>query len=217
MNCKLISALCLVTGFAQAATPINGWYSSVFGGFTYLPDNVTNTTLLLYRDGLGYNGGYNAGGRFGFQSNPLRYEGEYTYLHADLKHFEINHIRQNNVRGYGEANLIMANIYYDFPDMLPAISPFLGGGLGFANIQASLASTEFAGSGYPFYTQLSISDNKLAYQGTVGLTFNFCENYAVNLSYRYLATNKSSAFGDVFQAHIASAGAIYRFDQGFYQ
>ena len=213
MRISLLSAALLATGIASAATPVDGWYTSVFGGYTYIPANIDSyTSIFVYRDRTGYKSGYNAGVRIGFQSNPLRYEAEYTYLRGNLKHFSINHIDQLGVSGYSSANLLMANIYYDFPEMLPAISPYLGLGIGYAYLQANLSSLG------PFApTFFSVSDSVFAYQGTAGITYNFAENYAVNLAYRYVATDTPSGFGKIFQAHIANVGAIYRFDQVNYK
>ncbi|KTD30898.1 opacity protein-like surface antigen [Legionella moravica] len=213
MRISLLSAALLATGIASAATPVDGWYTSVFGGYTFIPGNIDNYTIdYIHRDRAGYNSGYNAGGRIGFQSNPLRYEAEYTYLRANLKHFDIDHINQRDASGYSSGNFLMANIYYDFPEMLPAISPYLGLGIGYAYLQANLSS-----SGPIAPSFFSVSDSAFAYQGTAGITYNFAENYAVNLAYRYVATDKPNGFGEIFQAHIASAGAVYRFDQVNYK
>lgn len=212
MRITLLSAALLATGIASAATPVDGWYSSVFGGYTYLQPNINNYQYGMYRDGSGYSAGYNAGGRIGYQSNPIRYEAEYTFLRATLKHFDINYVPQNNVTGFSSANLLMANLYYDFPEMLPAISPYLGIGIGYAYLQANMEST-----GPDYISYLSFNDNAFAYQGTAGLTYNFAENYAVNLAYRFVATDKTDGFGRVFQAHLASVGVVYRFDQATYK
>lgn len=214
MRITLLSAALLATGIASAATPVDGWYTSVFGGYTYIPDNIyVFGPDGLFRDGVGYNAGYNAGGRIGYQSNPIRYELEYTYLHANVKHFDVNLINQLRISGFNSASIGMANIYYDFPDMLPAISPFLGVGIGYAYLQANLSS--LTGPLGPTY--YNTTDSAFAYQGTAGITYNFAENYAVNLAYRYIATDKPGGFGKVFQAHLASVGVVYRFDQGNYK
>lgn len=212
MRITLLTTALLATGVASAAVPVDGWYTSVFGGYTYIPPNIYNFAYGVFRDEVGYNNGYNAGGRVGYQSNPIRYEVEYTYLRAETKHFNLNFITQLGVTGFTAANLIMANIYYDCPEMLPAISPFIGLGIGYANLKAELDSI---GPFFPSY--FSTTDSAFAYQGTVGLTYNFSENYAANLAYRYVATDNSSNFGKVYQAHMASVGAIYRFDQGNYK
>ena len=212
MRITLLSAFLLASGITSAAAPIDGWYSSVFGGYTYIPGNVENYTFGYFLNNSSFNKGYNAGARVGFQSNPIRYEAEYTYLHANAKAFQFNNIQQDYVYGYTTANMIMANVYYDTPEILPAIAPFLGLGIGYAYVQERLNSI-----GPVINTFFSMDNGSFAYQGTIGLTYNFATNYSVNLAYRYVATSSSDVFGNIFQAHIANAGVVYRFDNGNYK
>ena len=212
MRIRLLSAALLATNLAAAATPINGWYSSVFGGYTYLPDNIYNLDNNVFRNNVGYSSGYNVGGRIGYQSNPIRYELEYTYLNANAEDFNLDYIPQTGVTGYSSTNLIMANIYYDFHDILPAISPFLGFGIGYAHLQTALNSI-----GPDDISNFKVSENAFAYQGTAGLTYNFAENYALNIAYRYVITAEKGNFGRVYQADIGSVGAVFRFDGANYK
>jgi opacity protein-like surface antigen len=212
MRVALFSTALLATGIASAAVPINGWYASVFGGYSQLSSNIHTTHLGQLRSSPSYDDTYNAGGRVGFQSNPIRYELEYTYLNGDVDRFKVDYIRQTGVSGHLNANLIMANLYYDFPEVLGAISPFLGVGIGYAFMQASLNST-----GPLAATFFKESGNAFAYQGSAGLTYNFSENYAINASYRYAATSSSDHFGKSFQAQMGNAGIIYRFDSVNYK
>ncbi|MDP3267577.1 MAG: outer membrane beta-barrel protein [Legionella sp.] len=213
MRIKLLTAALLASGIASAATPVDGWYTSLFGGYSYFPSNIrVNDEFGLFRDGSGYRGGYNAGGRIGYQSNPIRYELEYTYMNSDTTQFDIGFVPQLGVSGDITTNMLMANIYYDFPEMIPAIFPFLGVGIGYAHVEAELNS--LGPNGVTFFNPTT---NSFAYQGTAGITYNFAENYAVNLSYRYAATGKTSEFGKVIQMHLANAGVIYRFDYGNYK
>lgn len=207
MRVALFSTALLATGIASAAVPINGWYTSLFGGYSSLSPNIQTTRLGQLRSSPSYNDTYNAGGRIGFQSNPIRYELEYTYLNADVDSFKIDYVKQTGVSGHLNANLIMANLYYDFPEVVATFSPFLGIGIGYAFLQASLNST-----GPLAATFFKESDNAFAYQGTAGLTYNFSENYALNVSYRYAATSNSDRFGKSFQAQMGNVGVIYRFD-----
>lgn len=212
MRISLLTTALLVSGLTSAATPVDGWYASVFGGYTYVPEHIDSYLFGLHRDNDGYNGGYNAGARYGFQSNPLRYEAEYTYLTANAKHFNVNALPQLGPEGFTTGNFIMANVYYDTPEMLPAVAPFLGAGIGYTYLKTKLSSTGPFGPTY-----FNESEGAFAYQGTVGLTYNFAENYALNLAYRLIATGKISAYGESYVAHLASAGAVYRFDQGNYK
>lgn len=212
MRIAFFSAALLASSATLAATPIDGWYSSVFGGYTYLPDNLSNTTLGLTRTHASYDNGYHAGGRLGYKSNPLRYEGEITYLNADLKNFSINNVSQLNVGGSTYATVGMANVYYDFHDMVPAIQPFIGAGLGYAWVDGTFRSNG------PFGTTYYRGNNSVfAYQVTGGLTYNFSENYALNIAYRYIGTDRIGELGEVFQAHLATLGVIYRFNENSYK
>lgn len=209
MRIRLLSIALLASNIAAAATPVDGWYTSVFGGYTYLPENIETSNVGLFINNTAYNGGYNVGGRIGYQSNPLRYELEYTYLEANAKHFNLAYLSQDLVSGYASGNLFMANAYYDFPDMLPLISPYLGAGIGYAYLETRLKS---AAPLTPVYYKFT--DGVFAYQATAGITYNFAENYALNLAYRFVGADKSNDFGRSIQAHLASLGAVYHFDQG---
>ncbi|MFC3907809.1 outer membrane protein [Legionella dresdenensis] len=213
MRIAFLSAALLASGAAVAATPVDGLYASVFGGYTFMPANTSFTTTTgILVNGTSYDSGYNVGGRFGYKSTPLRYEGEITYMQADLDKFYINGIRQTGISGQTSATAAMANVYYDFPDMVPCVSPFVGVGLGFVGVDAKLNS-----AGPNGYTQFRGSNTVFGYQGTGGFTFNFNENYALNIAYRYMATDKVDDLGKIFQAHMASAGVIYRFDEALYK
>lgn len=199
----------------NAATPIDGWYSSLFGGYTYIPNNLNkHVNGQLWTDAR-YTSGYDLGGSLGYKSNPMRYEGEFSYINAELSHFK-KHKKtlSKNVDGDNNAFLAMANAYYDFNGFVAAINPFIGGGLGFAYVNGKFMNTNFHLKRVLKYTG---SNTVFAYQGTAGLTYNFAENYAINVAYKYLATQKIQAFDKIFQAHIGNVGIIYRFDEPIYK
>lgn len=212
MRITLLSAALLATSLAHSAVAIDGWYTTVFGGYTFVPDNVDNSLLGLVINHAAFENGYNVGGSIGYKSNPLRYEAEYTFINASAKAFRVNHIPQFDVSGYASANLIMANVFYDTPEMLPALTPYLGLGIGYAYIQDSLSGLRSQG---PVY--FSARTSSFAYQGMLGITYNFAEQYAAYLGYRYVATSSADTLGHIFQAHNATAGAVYRFDNGAYK
>lgn len=212
MRISLFSAALFVSSATFAATPVDGLYTRVFGGYTYLPNNVSTTINNNAWTAAAYGNGYHAGASFGYQSNPLRYEFEYTYLSADTRQFRINFIEQTGVNGQVSANWLMANVFYDLPEVLPSIVPYLGIGVGYASLQTTLN-----GTGPNGYTAFKATGNEFAYQATAGLTYNFAENYGANISYRYAMTNSAYEFGKIFQANMASAGVIYHFDKGNYK
>lgn len=212
MRIKLLSAALLVSGIASAVPPVDGWYTSFMGGFSYFPENVNIISSGGLRNNSAYIQGYNVGGRIGYQSNPIRYEGEYTYLHGNTDYFSVNNVLQTDVTGYTSGNLFMANIYFDTPEILPSVKPYFGAGIGYANIQTILNS-----AGPNGVTIFKATDNEFAYQGQAGLTFNFADYYSANLGYRYVATDTANNFGRIYQAHLVDAGVIYHFDRGNYK
>lgn len=214
MKIVLFSAALAACSLASAATPIDGWYSSVFGGPAYVPGHVsiTSSRSALTHDGDNFHWGYNVGGRLGYQSTPIRYEAELTYINTPLEDFRLANIRQDGVSGGTWAAMAMANIYYDFPDMVPAVSPYLGVGLGYAYVETRLDSL-----GPPLPSNFKGSDSVFAYQVTGGFSYNYTESYTANLSGRYVGTQKADSVGKTFQAYIASAGILYRFDGANYK
>ena len=82
MHILLMFAFWLAAGLTYAAAPINGWYSEIFGGYSYVPGNINTTYNDNTINRSGYNSGYNGGGRIGFKDTPMRYEGEITYITA---------------------------------------------------------------------------------------------------------------------------------------
>jgi opacity protein-like surface antigen len=208
----LFTSALLVSGIASAAAPIDGWYGGVFGGYAYLPNNLSTGKGGLIRNHAEYQSGYNAGGSFGYKSAPLRYEGELTYINADLERFRVNGTTQTGVTGFNQVGLAIANIYYDCPEIITTIEPFLGIGIGYAYVDGSFKSTGPSG-----ITRFNQSNTVFAYQGTAGLTYNFAEAWALNIGYRYVATNRVHNFGKMFQANLANVGAVYRFDENKYK
>ncbi len=210
---KIITvSVCLFVTSLQAATPIDGWYTSAFGGYSYFENNVATTVNGIFRNIPKYQSGWHAGGRFGYQCNPMRYELEYTYTQGKTYKFHVGGTPQTGVTGKTSASFGMLNVYYDFPDMVPSISPFLGAGIGYAHVEAELNST-----GPGTATFFNRSNNVFAYQGTFGGTYNFAENYAVNLAYRYAATDQADALGKRYQVQMATLGVIYRFERYQYK
>lgn len=209
----VLSTLILASGMASAKPAIDGWYSNVFGGFNQLPGSISTSGSGVYWDHARYHFGYDVGGSIGYKSNPLRYEAQFTYMDSETKRFSVNGFEPSLMAGESTASLLMANVYYDFPDMVPGIAPYIGGGIGYAYVTTRLG----AGAGSYYFYGLDVHDSVFAYQGTAGLTYNFAENYAINIDYRYVGTSNVSSFGKIFQANLAEVGATYRFDGGHYK
>jgi len=141
----------------------------------------------------------------------MRYEVELTYLKANVDHFYLDDVRQTGTSGYNQAVFGMANIYFDLPMMDPLLQPFAGIGIGYGWVQAKFHDTA------PTTLSFDASNSTFAYLGSAGVTYNFAENYALTLSYRFIGTSTLGGFGEIFQVHMANVGATYRFDEVKYK
>lgn len=212
MKYMLSAALLAGSAVGFAAVPIDGWYVGAFGGYSYVPNNLNVVAQNKRFNSDSLNSGYHAGGRLGYKNNPMRYEAELTYLDANVKEFYINNVRQGGVSGYQNAWALMGNVYYDLPEIVPAVQPYLGAGLGFAWVNSHFKSQAPMGN-----QRYDGSKTAFAYQATTGLTFNFAENYALDIAYRYLATDRIGYLGKVYQANLATVAVTYRFDGNNYK
>ena len=187
------------TGSA-ASIDDDGAYIAIFGGFAQLPGNVNERHF----GNVKYKSGYDAGGALGFQGGPIRYEGEVSYIRAETKSFNYRGIRAKDVSGHANATTYMANVFYNFFHQESILNPFIGVGLGFAHINATLNSSNTPG--------FSATRNKVAYQGMAGLRLSVTDNIAVGANYRYFTTTRAEKFGRRFQANIVNISLAYKFN-----
>jgi opacity protein-like surface antigen len=212
MKKQLIISALLVSSVVSAQTPVDGWYAEAFGGYTYLPSNISTTRdTIVYTNGQ-YDSGYHFGGKVGYKSTPIRYEAEVSYLTTQTKGFDVNGIPQTGVTGNSNATLGFANLYYDLSDLSDSLEPYFGLGIGGAWLDSRFYST-----GPLTNNRFKATNTVFAYNATVGITYNFSENYALDASYRYVGSARGDEFGKTFQAHQLSVGAIYRFDVANYK
>lgn len=185
-----------------AATPLSGPYMRAFGGFAFTPNNINaaNFTNSNYRTG------YDVGGNLGYKSGPIRYELEGTYIHTKVKQFTFRGVRQTALGGKARNSSLMLNLFYDFEDFNASLAPYLGVGMGYSHTALKFNSR------VPTVSNFSRGKYLFSYQGQIGSTYNFSENIAMDLGYRYFRTKKSNRLGKAYQAHLANFGVIYRFE-----
>lgn len=203
MNIKrvlpLFLSLCLpITAFAIEVG--DGLYVSAFGGIAGVPNNINKDGFNHVR----YKAGFDAGGAFGYQSGPFRYEVDATYIRAAVKNFKLRGVDVDPASGHSDAMAVMANINYDFYIRQPVVAPFLGFGIGFARVSANINSD----NSQEFRPD---ADYSIAFQGNAGLKANLTSNISVNVAYRYFTTTHVSDLGRRFQAHLGNIGLSYRF------
>jgi OOP family OmpA-OmpF porin len=206
---------------AGALGPLPGAYVGVEGGYTDLltatnrgfnitqgPNQGLNATSLEQ-----FSGGYNIGGRAGFQWGAWRLEGEVDYRKNDGR--GVREISPTNRTGRGqnaERHSVseMANLIYDFDFGLP-VSPHIGGGIGAAEVTRNL--TNIFGGTHDTVTVF-------AYQGMAGVRYWLNPAVAIDLDYRYFATTETTFLstnvgGDRihsnYRTHNVIASFVYRF------
>jgi outer membrane protein OmpA-like peptidoglycan-associated protein len=196
-----VALLCLASSLALAQ-PTSGPYLGVQGGWN-LPfdsdfDAPTAHGTAEFNDGwvAGITGGYGFG-------NGLRLELEFDYRRNDIDTLKPG-------GGSGETNVIngMVNALYDFQTRT-AFTPYLGVGIGWANVEWTDLSGTLTGSD---------DDNVFAYQGIAGVAYGVTPNLKLSIDYRYFATEDpefeavgGGTIDTEYQAHTVMVGLRYEF------
>jgi len=108
---------------------------------------------------------------------------------------------------------MMCNAFFDLHNSSP-ITPYLGGGIGFATMY--LSDTFVPGDPVPIYQ--ADNDTVFAYQAGGGLDIALNRRISLDLSYRYFATTKAK-FGSnsdvttdlTFRSHNTAVGLRVKF------
>ena len=210
--------LLAVSVSAHAGIPIDGLYSTAFGGAAFIPGNISvgyNNALVNQSN---YMTGFDAGGALGYKAAFWRYEAEVTYINAQLNKIAINNqVTNDTKRGYNQDVTAFVNLVYDTPyrEYL-MLQPYIGAGIGYAWVQNNFNTPRLTSYNNQ---ELSFNTNNyaFAYQAMVGLNFHFSEAYSLFAGYRYVGTTHLDNNGSTFQAHLVNAGITYRYDSCQYK
>lgn len=190
----------------SSATPARpGPYVSGFIGVTIPSD--TDTTGA-FNDTIRFDPGINVGGTMGMDFGTVRLEGEISYKEGNIDTVtEDTGERFTGIDGGIEATAFMANLFVDLHGPGP-ITPYLGGGVGFAALHQS---DTFDRSGLLLY----VEDDEVvfAYQVGAGLEIALNRQVSLDLAYRYFRTSEASfAETDLeFESHNATVGLRLKF------
>lgn len=168
----------------------SGFYVGAKGGLNKVDDvdaNLTPTAGVV----ANLSDGWNAGLTLGYQLNSWgfvvpRVELEGGYLQNDLDTLQA--FNAGGVVGAPFAATGDLNAFYGFANILLDIpvgfgfTPFVGGGVGFANVKAD----NIAVGGF---TILDDSDTAFAWNVTAGLSYDLTRNVTVEFAYRFLQFN----------------------------
>ena len=127
--------------------------------------------------GYAYDNGFRAELEYGFRANDLdRADGTDYYFGRPYDYSE-------SLSGDVMTNSFMANVFYDFAPRSP-VSPFIGGGIGFANIEGDI----------DFQPDID-DDNVFAYQLGAGVAFALNPKMKIDVQYRFFATEDPDFYG----------------------
>lgn len=178
------SAIALLAGVGSASAQgysTSNVYAKGFGGFTlpsgddasvYGPDSTSE----YYK--LDYDTGYTIGAAIGYSIRPdIAVELEYGYRNADSK---------SSINGHTSSNAVMANAIYKFGgmDATGKITPYVGAGLGWANV-------DVATNDYGSFTR----NSAFGYQFIGGVSYAATPKMDLLGEVRYFGTDSGSLKG----------------------
>lgn len=191
------SVAMLVTEFSLAAS-MEGFYVSGDLAANWLKTqtykvNISNApvgTTVDLRSKTGWGGGLAVGS----QSGPYRLEAALDFLSNKTKNGTANlqggwpGTPSLTTSGRVTATPLLINGYYDFrPTAL--WTPYLGIGLGVANINVNVSAVEPISD---TFARVHDNSTEFAYQGIAGVSWKVTNRMKVNLDYRYLRTETAT-------------------------
>lgn len=208
---------------ALAADPA-GWYASGQAGAAIQEDSSTHGAMNFQS---GTDPGFALLGALGRNlGNGFRVEGEVGYRQIDLNNLSIsndggagaaagvgslNGVTVGNISGGNHIISFMGNGFYDFDLPNTKLKPYIGGGIGFARVEANDWRAD---------NVRLVSDNDMvfAYQVGGGVSYPVSPRTDAFLDYRYFATQDPSftaAHGGIVktdvETHNVSVGMRYKF------
>jgi opacity protein-like surface antigen len=214
----------MVPAVSLAIPPHPGPYFSAFIGSTVLQDSTAKTSddfaKKFYNDRIEFDPGMDFGGTGGFDFGFVRLEGELSYKSAGMKEITdtSDGYRFGRVDGGVSSFSFMVNAFVDIHNESP-VTPYLGGGAGFATLYLDRTYGVDARSGTPQRALLYQEDNDtvFAYQAGAGVEIALTPRLSLDVAYRFMGTTEGS-FGReaptitklTFMSHNAPVGLRVR-------
>lgn len=217
-SCLTAVALVAVSAAPALAANPAGWYVSGQAGANWQEDS-SNTGAMTFHSET--DPGFSLLGSVGrYLGNGFRVEGEVGYRQADLSKMSIRNdggvggldgVTTNNVSGNSNIVSFMGNGFYDFTLPNTKLTPYIGGGIGFADVTAD-------GWHANNVRLIDDSDVVFAYQAGAGVSYPLTPVTDAFLDYRYFATQNptfQASNGGQVTSQIAtntiSVGLRYKF------
>ena len=164
----------IVTGFGVSASFADSYISGNLGAVILNDSDIDDGPLsgeFTFDTGVGFVGALGSS-----LQNDGRVEVELGYRKNDFDETKIDGLGKADIDGDITSLSLMGNAYYDISTE-GSFSPYIGAGLGFANIEADLDDVG------------DEDDTVFAYQFILGGSFASSETLSVDLQYRYFATD----------------------------
>ncbi len=212
-----VAATALVGTSAQAQE--GNWYGGLDGYLSFLGQEKSESNTHDIQNRYKTGGGF--AGKFGYDFGQIRLEGEIGKHFNSAKEFTIVNDAglglSNGSATNGKANVThyMMNAVLDLDDIVgsDAVEPFIGGGLGVADL--ALQNLTPAGSTLPY---VNGSSTEFAYQAFAGVRVPLSDAVDASLNYRYMGTNDASLvdrlganFNASYDVHDIVLGISYKF------
>jgi opacity protein-like surface antigen len=165
----------------------SGFYVVVRGGATFAEDtdfdlDTSPVTVTNEYDDTGYT----VSGAVGYEMSKLyggaiRAELELGYFENEIEAHKLNGARVSGKDAFGETSAFygLANLYYDFASF-GRIKPFVGAGIGFANVEFDGHGVTTAG------VVMDDEDTGFAYQLSAGANIGLTSKVDLEIGYRFL-------------------------------
>lgn len=217
-------AALVIPALCWAIPARSGGYASGFLGISLARDSdVTSSDFVnnaTFNDKVEFDPGLFIGGTGGYDFGFIRAEGELSYKYAEIASItEDTGYRFRSPDGNLGALAMMFNAFFDLHNDSP-VTPYWGGGIGFATLYLSNTFAIDTGGGVTKRVLLYPSDDTtvFAYQAGAGVEIAINRKLSLDLGYRYFGTAKGTFDKDVtrnvdlkFESHNAALGVRVRF------
>lgn len=185
-----------MTGFIGIHVPVDANASS--------SDFVTGKS---YYDKVNFDPGLNIGAAGGYDFGVFRMEGELSYKNAEIKSIndQVTGERFHNAAGDVGVLALMFNGFMNLYNESP-VTPYLGGGIGFATVHLSDTHGTRIVDGSPQRVLLygAGDDTVFAYQIGGGVDIAVKRHFSLDIGYRYFSANHADI--DSGQAILTNLG-----------
>jgi opacity protein-like surface antigen len=217
-----------IPAVTQAAPSRPGPYFSAFIGGSGVTDTDATTTdfngapPIPFNDRVNFDPSIGIGATGGYDFGIVRLEGELSYKQGDISSVDSQVVGNQSITRFVNTNgnvgalTMMANAFIDFHSQ-GLITPYVGGGIGFAALHLTDTFGTDISTGDRGVVFLSDDDTVFAYQLGAGLEIPLNRQFSIDLGYRYLATAKANfnstqiTTGMKFESHNGAVGIRVKF------